>query len=110
MKIDSFYFGTIIIGGKKFTTDIKIYPDGKIVEKEKSHEITKFDVDDFLMENVEIIIIGNGTAGAVKIDPSVHVAAQVSGIELIIKPTPQAVQEFNKIRGKKVGAIFHLTC
>jgi hypothetical protein len=111
-RVDSFYFGTIIVDGKKYANDIKITPDGKVGEKEKSHEITKHDVDEMILLGAELIIIGTGTAGAVKINNDAYVSAQVNGTEIVAMPTTQAVQEFNKLARtkRKVGAIFHLTC
>lgn len=108
-KINSFYFGNIIIDGKKFTNDVVITANGTVREKHRSHTIEKEDIQEFIIDNVETIVIGTGTAGNVKVDPNVNIMAQLSGINVIIKPTINAVEEFNKIKGKKAG-IFHLTC
>ena len=58
-----------------------------------------------------MIVIGTGTVPNVKIDPDIEVTAKLNGIEIISKPTMQAIQEFNKLAKKKraVG-VMHLTC
>ena len=110
-KIDSSYFGSIIIDGKKFDTDLQILPSGEIQPRERMHTVSKREVSDLLMHEPEIIIVGTGNSGLMKVDNDAFVAAQLEGVELIVKPTPQAVQEFNKLsRGKKVAAVFHVTC
>ncbi len=109
-RIDNAFFGTIIIDGKKYDTDVTIHWDGEIQERAKSHKFSKRELMDVLMKNPEVVIVGTGTAGYVKIDPDAEVAAKLDGIEFIAKPTLQAVEEFNKLaRRKKVTAVFHIT-
>lgn len=110
-KIDSSYFGSMIIDGKKFDRDLQIFPSGEIKERERTHTVSKREISDLLMHEPEAIIIGTGNSGLMKVEPDGIVAAQLEGVEIISKPTAQAVQEFNKLsRGKKVAAVFHVTC
>lgn len=109
-RVDSFYFGNIVIDGKKHQTDVIVSSDG-VQEKESSHEFTKSDFQNILMREPEVIIIGIGTAGAVKVDPEIDSIANDENIEVIKLETPKAVDEYNKLyRKKKVIAMFHLTC
>lgn len=110
-KVDSSYFGSIIIDGKKFNSDVIVSWNGEIKERQSSHDFTKSEFQDILMRDPEIVVIGTGTAGLMKVDPSIEVLAKVEGIELIARQTPQATEEFNKYaKRKKVVAIFHVTC
>ncbi len=63
------------------------------------------------MKQPEIVVIGTGTVGNVKVEPGAEVLAKIEGVELIMKTTPQAVEEFNKLtRTKKVIGVMHVTC
>ncbi len=111
VKVDSFYFGNIIIDGKKFDNDVIVCWDGEIIDRIKSHSFTKEEFQNILMKEPETVIVGIGTGGIVKVEDSVQVSAKTEGVELIIKKTPEAVEEFNKLaKKKKVVAMFHLTC
>ena len=112
VRVDSFSFNNITIDGKKYTEDdIIVYWDGEVLERPKSHKFTKDNFHNLLMKEPEIIVVGIGTAGLVKINSSVKDIAKEEGIELIIKSTPEAVKEFNNlVKTKKVIGSFHLTC
>jgi hypothetical protein len=111
VKIDSFIFGNIIIKGKTFTDDVVVSWDGEVSLKQKTHAFSKSEFQNILMKEPEIVIIGTGTAGLMKVDPSIEVAAKIEGVELMIRPTQQAIEDFNKyaLRRKVIG-VFHLTC
>jgi len=111
MRIDSFYFGNIIINGRKIQSDVIVSWNGEITEKEGNHVFGRKEYEDILLRNPEVIVIGTGTVPNVKIDPDIEVTAKLNGIEIISKPTMQAIQEFNKLAKKKraVG-VMHLTC
>jgi len=111
VKIDSTYFGTIIVNGKKYDNDLIVSWDGEILEREKSHTFSKKELLDILQKDPETIIIGTGQSAVCKIEPAAEVEAKLHGIELIAKPTPEAAEEFNKLaRRKKVVGVFHVTC
>ncbi len=111
IRIDSFYFGNIIVNGRKFQQDIILSSNGEITEKEGNHSFGKKEYNDILMRNPEVIILGTGTVPNVRIDPDIEVTAKLNGIEIITKPTIQAVEEFNKLVNKKrVVAVMHVTC
>jgi hypothetical protein len=110
-KIDSSYFGSIIIDGKKYNKDVVIFWDGEIQEKDGFHVFSKSELQDLLMRDPELIIIGTGNVGNVKIEPAAEIFARVNGVQLISKLTPQAIEDFNKYsRKKKTIAVLHITC
>ena len=110
-KIDNSYFGAIIVNGRKFESDVILDWTGEVRTKSGSHDFTKADFNDLMMRDPEVIIIGTGTVGNVKVDPSVEVAARLQGVEIISRITPLAIQEFNKhVRKRKAIAVMHVTC
>ncbi len=111
INIDSFIFGNIIINGRKFSNDVIVFWDGEIQDRKKAHAFTKDEVQNVLMKEPEVVIIGTGTGGLAKADPAIEVAARLEGVELLTMKTPEAVLEFNKLsRRRKVAALLHLTC
>lgn len=111
VKFDSTLFGSVMVNGKKFEHDLIVSWDGEIISREKSHVFSKKELLDIMQKEPEVIIIGTGQSGLVKVEPAAEVAAKLENVELIAKPTPQAIEEFNKlVRRKKVVAVIHVTC
>lgn len=112
MQIDKFRFGYFSINGSEYQHDIKII-DGKIKlwNYVKHHTITIEDVQE-LFNNVEAVVIGNGTSGLVVVEESVKKLAEEKNIKLVIRKTSEACFYFNDCirRKKKVNAILHATC
>jgi len=110
-KINSFRFGSLTIDRKKYKDDMVIHWDGEINSRESSHIFSKSELIDLLLKGPETIIIGTGTAGNVKIGRDAEKSARLKNIELIVKKTPEAIEEFNKLsKSKKVIAVIHVTC
>lgn len=111
VKINSFSFGSLTINNKNYKNDMVIYWDGELSPMESSHMISKSDVIDLLLKGPETILIGSGVAGNVKLDKDAEKFLRLKNVELIIKKTPEAVEEFNKLsKQKKVIALMHVTC
>ena len=112
--IESYTFGRMEVNGHTYTSDLIIYPD-KIPQdswwRDTGHRLSLKDIQDVLKEKPEVIIIGTGFTGLMKVEEEVKQYAQDNMIVLVIKKTKNAVQNFNEIATKKktVGA-FHLTC
>ncbi|WP_461833846.1 Mth938-like domain-containing protein [Desulfothermus sp.] len=114
VQIQEYRFGYIKISGKTYTHDLKII--GNIVIpnwwRSEGHKVLQRDIKDILEHGVEIIVIGQGDPGLMKVDPSLKNYLKKQKIKLIEKPTKDAISEFNRLykEGRKVGAGFHLTC
>jgi len=110
-RIDNAFFGSVSIDGKKYDYDLVISWDGEITEKDRRHNFTKSELMDILMKEPDVVIIGTGFAGNVKIDPDAEIFAKIEGIDLMTLPTPIAISEFNKLsKRKKTVAVLHITC
>lgn len=111
VNIDSSYFGNIIVDGRKFDHDIIVDWKGNVQKKQSSHEFSRRDLQDLLLKDPEVIVIGTGTAGMMKVDPSAEVEARMNNVELIVAPTTGAIKEFNKyVKRKKTVGVIHVTC
>ena len=112
-KIDSYRFGHIVIDGKQYSSDVIIFPDRVQGDwrRGRSHEINLRDISVVLAEKPEALIVGSGAVGMVKVLPEMQQSLESQGIELVIEPTDEACNTYNRLsRMKKVVAALHLTC
>lgn len=113
MKIDNYSFGNIVIDGKAYNSDViifKDYVDSSWWRKE-GHKLQIVDLESVIRAKPEVLIIGTGAYGAMKVPDETMNYVKSKGIELYIYTTPEAVKEFNKLQDKKhVIAALHLTC
>jgi len=113
--IDSHAFGTMVIDGKTYTSDLIIFPDSRVKDRwwrKKGHLLTLDDIKTLINEKAEIIIAGTGTSGGMKPEKGIEIHLLEKGITLIAAPNAAAVEAFNekKKAGIVIGACFHLTC
>ena len=110
-RIDSTFFGGIIINGRKHETDVVISTRGEVAVRERTHLFSKNEIQELLLEEPDVIIVGTGNSSLMKVDPAAEVAARLEGVELLAKNTQQAVQDYNRLsKTKKVAAVMHITC
>ena len=112
--IDQYSFGSITISGKRYSSDLKIingevYPDWW---RKSGHSVDIDDVADILDTKPDIIVIGSGSSGLMKVSDGLIQRCDECGVEIIVEPTPDAVLTFNRLyeAGKSVAGGFHLTC
>lgn len=114
--IESSHFGTMTIDGRTYTSDLFIYPDGRVQDgwrRRQGHLMTVDDIMPLVDAAPAMIIVGTGTGGRMRPAASVAPFLDERGITWTAAPTDQATQRYNReiSRGMmKVGACFHLTC
>lgn len=114
MVIESYAFGNIVIDGRRYTSDLIIFPDGKIVNgwwRKSGHLVTEADIAGLLAAKPEVIVVGTGASGMLKPARGMEEILEKKGIRMITAPCRQAINHFNALSpSKSVGACFHLTC
>lgn len=114
MKIDHYAFGSITVDGKVYNADLIIFPDHIQSDwwRTEGHSLAKEDLKTVFAYRPEVLIIGRGSSGCMKIPPETARCLQEAKIRLIDKPTSEAYQIFNReiSAGKKAVGAFHLTC
>ena len=114
MTVEFKSFGTLIVNEKEYSSDIIIYPDGKIQDswqRKEDHKLSAEDIIDLIALKPKIIITGTGKYGILKPDEELRDILQQKGIEFLAYPLRKAVRVYNKLYGEdKIGACFHLTC
>ncbi|MFP4194302.1 MAG: Mth938-like domain-containing protein [Desulfobacterales bacterium] len=114
MRIEDYRFGSIRVDGTTYKNDIKIVDNCVKPEwwRKKGHLVTREDLADILESGPEIVIIGKGSPGMMNTDEKLAQELENKGISLIVRPTQEAVKEFNRLQeeNRNVAAGFHLTC
>ena len=112
--IEKYSFGKIVVNGVIYTNDIKIIQGTVIPEwwRKNGHQVGMDGVKDILDSQPNILVIGKGKYGMMKLTPSLRDRLGNDGIELIEKRTSESTKIFNQLykEGKNVSAGFHLTC
>jgi hypothetical protein len=113
MHIDNYSFGKIVIDGKAYTSDIIVYP-GRVDAswwRKEGHYLREEDLVDIVAAAPEVVIIGTGNSGVMRVPQKTVDFLESKGIRVFVETTGEAVKIFNEQHGggKTVGA-FHLTC
>ncbi len=76
------------------------------------HHFEPTDLGDVLLAAPEVVVLGTGFFGRVKVSRETLAAFAESGSEVIVETTTQAVEVFNRLvtEGRDVAAALHLTC
>ncbi len=111
--IDSYHFGQIVISGKKYTSDIIIFPDRVQGNwwRRAGHELSLEDIAEVTTESPEVLVVGTGDSGLMKVLPEVEQSLKAGGIKLIAEPTDKACNTYNQLcHSQRVVAALHITC
>ncbi|PLJ77485.1 Mth938-like domain-containing protein [Infirmifilum sp. SLHALR2] len=114
--IEDYSFGRIKVLGKVYHRDIILGNDGVIVEnwwRREGHLLSLEDIQGTLEQyKPNVLVVGAGSAGALKVHRSVLDYCAKNGIRVIVEKTGKAVETFNELvsKGERVVGAFHLTC
>ena len=114
IKFDRTWFGGVSVDGKNYRDILVI--GNEIIDRGKwgwfdTHIISERELNELLRENPEVIIIGNGIYGALKVPISVEEKIKRKRIELIVEKTQKAIEVYNELSKKKrVNILIHTTC
>jgi len=113
MHIDDYAFGRIVIEGRTYTSDVIVYPDRVDPSwwRKEGHLLQKVDLLDVISADPDIVVIGRGNQGVMKVPDNTISFLESKGIRVIMEKTARAVEIFNE-ESKKVKTVgaFHLTC
>ena len=111
--IDSYSFGSITVDGRRYSSDVIIYPervDSSWWRKE-GHNLCLDDLQEVLRYQPEVLIIGRGKPGLMAVGADLIEQLSERGIAVQAAPTAKAVKLYNRLSpGRRVVAALHLTC
>ena len=115
LRIDGYSFGRMTVGGRDFTSDLILHPDGRIQDnwwRQQGHNLLPDDITTVLDAAPKKLIIGTGASGMMRVSESVVELCKNRGIEVEVCRTAVAVTKFNEATEASivVAACFHLTC
>jgi len=111
-------FGSITVKGESYDHDIIITLDGIVKKRKKklskavygtSHKISLDEIRYTYQDKSEGIVIGSGQHGIAELSNEAGVFLNNNNCQVVLKPTPEAIQEWNKYEGRWIG-LFHITC
>jgi len=117
-EINHTSFGSITVDKEKYKHDIYIRMDGEVKKRKKklskkvygtSHTISLDEIKHIFQKKADGVVIGSGQYGVARLSDEAKEFLQDQQCEVILKPTPQAIQEWNKAEGRWIG-LFHITC
>ena len=118
MKIDCTEFGSITINGTTYSHDIFVSMSGEVSKRKKklskkyygtSHIISREEAEFIYEKNCKTLIVGAGQYGNVTLSPEAAEFFEHHDCRVILQPTPEAIETYNKTRDKTIG-LFHVTC
>lgn len=115
LRIDSYSFGKIRIDGVDYTDDVIILRDRVVSpwwRKAGGHLFAPPDLTDVIAAKAEVVVLGVGAYGVVKVDPAAEVALAEAGSRVVALESGDAVDEYNRLfeQGADAIAALHLTC
>lgn len=113
MHIESYAFGRIVIDGETYTSDVIIYP-GRVDPswwREEGHLLVPADVAGPLKARPDVLIIGTGYSGVMRVPQETVDRITAQGIDVRVERTTRAVSLYNELQAEgTVIAALHLTC
>jgi len=99
-------FGKLKYDNSVFSQDVLISTDGDVYERvaQEPLKVTAEELDASIDARTKILVVGTGHYDTVKVTPEAMSFLKELKIELVEKPTPEAVAYYNKrmgVRGRK---------
>jgi hypothetical protein len=113
MHIDSYEFGSIVIDGQNYHSDLLIWPGHLKSDwwRLEGHLLQLPDLEEALAGEPRVLVVGTGESGNMQIDGELVAYLKKKGIELVALPTRQACRRLNELAGQpNLAAALHLTC
>lgn len=112
--IEDYTFGRVVVDRETHTKDVIIFADRVRANwwRRRGHEVCAEDLEEVLAASPEVVVIGTGAYGAVKVLTEARAALEQIDAELVAEPTGAACETFNRLlaEGKTAVAGLHLTC
>ncbi len=117
--IEKYDFGELRVDGEEYRRDVIIYPEdahgGQRVDaswwRKEGHRLDKADLDEVVKTKPEMLVVGTGYYGCMKVPKETIEFLEKLEIKLFAGPTQEACQKYNELKDvRKVVAALHLTC
>jgi len=114
VRIESYEFGRVVIGGQTYTSDVIVWPEGVDPSwwRVRGHSLCREDLEPVLSHEPQVLIIGTGASGLMQVPPEMQQYMAARCEEVHVERTPRACSLYNELAdsGRRVVAALHLTC
>ena len=111
--VKDYAFGSIVVDGQVYTRDLILLPDRVIADwwRNEGHRLAPEDLAQVIQASPEVLVVGTGVSGLMKVSPMTIQTLEEAGIEVRVAPTAEACRIYADLRkGRRVAGAFHLTC
>ncbi len=112
-EIQAYSFGRIEIDDVVYNRDVIIFPDRvrSNWRRRDGHNLAIEDLIEVLDGGPEVIMLGRGAFGRIKVSDNIRELISERGIELVVFRTEGACKAYNELRERRrVIAALHLSC
>ncbi len=111
--IDDYSFGRIVIDGTRYTDDVIVHPccvDDTWWRRE-GHLLQMADLREVLEAIPDVLVVGSGAYGRMRVADEVRRALAERDVELIVAETAEACEQYNELAPeRRTVAALHLSC
>jgi hypothetical protein len=111
--VDNYRFGHVVVDGQAHDRDLIILPERVVAGwwRKEGHNLHAEDLGAVFKVGPDLLIVGQGAYGRMRVSASAEAALQEAGVELMAMPTEDACHTYNRLREQRaVAAALHLTC
>ena len=117
--IEKYDFGELRVDGEEYRRDVIIYPEdahgSQRVDaswwRKEGHRLDKADLGEVVKAKPEVLVVGTGFYGCMKVPKETMEFVRSLGIEVYAEPTKDACEKYNELKhAKRVVAALHVTC
>ena len=112
-EIENYQFGRMVVDNEPHTRDLILLPEGVMANwwRKDGHRLDIDDLHEVLSATPDVLVVGTGAYGLMKIPQGTRQAIEDTGIRLRVARTEEAWQIYNDLReGCPTAWAFHLTC
>jgi len=115
MRLSEYRFGSLSIDGTSYAEDVIVVHDAVHSpwwREAGGHVFALGDLTLLLTARPEVVVLGTGFLGLVRVPSETLEGLQRSGCEVFVERTDRAVKLYNELaeQGRDVAAALHLTC
>jgi hypothetical protein len=112
-EIERYRFGQMVVDGKVHARDLVLLPERVVANwwRKDGHRLDIDDLQEVLSANPDVLVVGTGAYGLMKVPQETCQAIEDAGIRLRVARTGEAWQIYNSLcEGYPTAGAFHLTC
>jgi hypothetical protein len=112
-EIEDYQFGRMVVDGQQHTRDLILLPDRVVANwwRKDGHRLDVEDLREVLDAAPQVLVVGTGAYGRMKVSEEIRQALEAAGIELRAARTGEAWRLYNDLREHhRTAGGFHLTC